>query len=250
MLISRSNAEQIQTLVPVLAGEIDGSCNLVGFVQIPPTKFSGEYDTLSIGQMDLTVECLSFEQDRTKKNLFCLIYPITLNRTGLWNGLPHFIDSSQFGILSAWACPVGNPDFQRTSLGLLEIFSKTKPISQVTKTDNKPLQELDIYLSIKIDFNRLASKLSFIEFDWLKSFFKFCKNNNYTLVPLELEVMSNPSQFKVLAYTDSTSSGIPNIIRVMRVVQSDQTKFSFLFMIRCEDQINVRLHVELSLYRK
>ena len=250
MIISKSKAEQIQSLVPVLAGEIDGSCNLVGFVQIPTTKFSGATDNLSIGNLDLTVQCLSFDNGKQVKNLFCLVYPLVLNRTGLWNGLPHFIDSTQFGILSAWACPVGNPDFQRTSLGLLEIFSKTKPIAETAKTDNKPLQELDIYLSIKVDFNRLASKLSFIEFDWLKSFFKFCKNNNYTLVPVELEVMSNPSQFKVLAYTDSTSSGIPNIIRVMRVVQSDQTKFSFLFMIRCEDQINVRLHVELSLYRK
>ena len=252
MLINESEGKVSQYLIPVISGNIKGSANLVGFVSIPLTTFEGSTDSIKIGQKEYVVHCLSFVAEKSTRTLFCLIFPMSSN-TGHdgWNGIPNFVSPSEFGIISAWACPVGNPDYQRTSIGMLELLTSSKMDRKETAQSKNAIESIPEYslgLKVNVPYSRLEQKLSFIEFDWLTSFLRFCKSSDLSLEVKEIEAISWPLEFKTLALTDSSSSGIPNIIRIMRIRQGE-SKPVFIYLVRC-DKANVKLTINLNLIRK
>lgn len=247
MRMSYSSGTVTQYLVPVLSGDFP-YCILVGLVPIPITTLNGKSSDLVINNRAVTARCIQFSTEKSERKLFCLVFPHSSN-TGHdpWNGLG-LITAKDLGIVSAWACPVGNPDFQRTSIGMLELFvsNKMDRTEQHVQSTVAKQQTLNLQLKLSVNAERLLKKLSFIEFDWLPSFQKYCDNHNLHIHPLNLSGLDCPAGFKTVAYTNSVSSGIPNIIRIMRISQSSD-QLIFRYAIDCTQYYTVNLTVLLNL---
>lgn len=241
MIIKPSKAEQVQYLVPVIGGSI-----LEGIIQIPPTKFSGESQQLMVGSRKVVAQCLEFS-DLSKglsRNLFCLVFPPAMSHhLNFWNGLAGFIAPSEFGNLSIWATPVGNIDYQRVDAGLLNLFDTNKFDRPPTSKVEKPVQQFGI--RVKVGADRLVKKLSFIEFDLCQSITNYCSKLGIKTINY-LETVFCPPEFKCFAYTDSSSSGIPTKIRLMRITQSDQKVYNLIFNLGVEGEV-IKLVVEVCL---
>lgn len=253
MLARASEGQVFQYLVPLLSGTIEAH-KLVGLLNIPLTKFKGKEQSITIdlpGNLHKTLiaQCIEYRTEKSSRKLFCILFEHT-SGTGHdpWNGLPNVISIKDLGIVSAWATPVGNPDYHRESLGLCELFvsNKLDHLKDNVKSTGPTVQQSNLQLKVNVPYDRLCKKMSYIELDWLPAFTKYCDRQGLHVHPLQLTTIDWPTQFKVMAYTNSTSSGVPNIIRIMRIVPSDQTVYSFMFDVNCTDNFVVKLTLQLN----
>ena len=254
MLAKASEGQTVQYLIPLLSGSINAH-KLVGLLNIPLTKFSGKSQDIKVnlpaGQSKvLRTTCIEYSTLKNSRKLFCIVFDHS-SGTGRdpWNGLPNVISIKDLGIVSAWATPVGNPDYHRESLGLCELFVSNK-LDHLK--DNKPqsiksnVEQISLQLKVNVPYDRLCKKLSYIELDWLPAFTKYCERQNLHVHPLQLTTVDSPIQFKVMAYTNSTSSGVPNIIRIMRIVPDDSANYNFMFELNCTDNMTAKIVLQLN----
>ena len=253
MLARASEGQVVQYLVPLLSGTVEAH-KLVGLLNIPLTKFKGKEQKLTVdlpGNMSRTLvaQCIEYSTQKSSRKLFCILFEHT-SGTGHdpWNGLPNVISIKDLGIVSAWATPVANPDYHRESLGLCELFisNKLDHLKDQNKQQSITTQQISLQLKVSVPYDRLCKKMSYIELDWLPAFTKYCTRQGLHVHPLQLTTVDWPTQFKVMAYTNSTSSGVPNIIRIMRIVPSDQTVYNFMFDVNCTDNLVAKIVLQLS----
>lgn len=252
MLARASEGQTVQYLVPLLSGTISAH-RLVGLLNIPHTKFSGRSQKLSIdlpagGQVVLDAICIEYSTLKNSRKLFCVLYDHSSN-TGHdpWNGLPNVISIKDLGIVSAWATPVGNPDYHRESLGLCELFVSNKlDHIQQNKPQEQKTNDISLRLKVNVPWDKLCKRLSYIELNWLPAFVNYCERQGLHIHPLQLTTVDSPLQFKTMAYTNSTSSGVPNIIRIMRITPSEDLVYNFTFVVNCTDHVVAKLGLQLN----
>lgn len=253
MIAKTSEGQTVQYLVPLLSGTVVAH-KLIGLLSIPLTKFSGKQQQLTLSlpggfTKQLTAQCIEYITEKNSRKLFCVLFDHS-SSTGHdpWNGLPNVISVKDLGIVSAWATPVGNPDYHRESLGLCELFvsNKLDHLKDTKPTTVKTSQSIDLQLRVNIPYDRLYKKLSYIELNWLPSFTKYCERQGLHIHPLQLTTIDWPNQFKVMAYTNSTSSGVPNIIRIMRIVHDEQAVYNFVFEVNCTDNVVATIRLQLN----
>lgn len=253
MIAKTSEGQTVQYLVPLLSGTVVAH-KLVGLLSIPLTKFSGSQQEITISlpggfTKKLTAQCIEYITQKSSRKLFCVLFNYSSD-TGHdpWNGLPNVISVKDLGIVSAWATPVGNPDYHRESLGLCELFvsNKLDHLKDQKPVDKPRQSSISLQLRVTVPYDRLCKKLSYIELDWLPTFTKYCEREGLHIHPLQLTTIDWPNCFKVMAYTNSTSSGVPNIIRIMRIAHDEQTLYNFIFEVNCTDNTDVKITLQLN----
>lgn len=242
MILQFAHGEMEQHLVPVLSSDQA----LRGIVMIPNTKFQGSEQELTIEGKSYVAKAIRFfDADRhVDRLLFCIVVDFS-NNAQTWLSIPGLIPPSKFGILGAWAIPVGKQK-HIFSLGLAELLTRTIYDKFSVVQSKSSRKTYSVSLAVNVSKQRFAERLSSIEFMWDKMLACHLDKRNMKDEFLDVRIDGVDDGFRAVCFSNAVG-GLPSIMRIMALHPIDNGTYRVLWFVtgkNADYQVTLSLRVK------
>ena len=256
MIISDTDIKEpiLQNLVPVLTE--DGV--LRGMIQTGVREWQGQLATLEFPTRTITLTAKRFQNEKVSRELMCAIFPVNLSQSKQpWNGIPGFLSAVTMGYFSVWAIPVLNPDYNRTSIGLLSLFNSNKLDPSTKETISAPVDPSTVQskppvvlkATVSVSVYRFKKRLAFVEFNWVDIFLRKLEAEGLEKEQcfLTVQTLQSPTAFKTICYNSTNSSSVPFILQIMRISRNMPEAGTYDFVLEVVGKGHYLFNISLVL---
>ena len=161
------------------------------------------------------------------------------------------------GYFSVWAIPVLNPDYNRTSIGLLSLFNSNKLDPSTKETTPAPVDPSTVQskppvvlkATVSVSVYRYKKRLAFVEFNWVDIFLRKLEAEGLEKEQcfLTVQTLQSPTAFKTICYNSTNSSSVPFILQIMRISRNMPEAGTYDFVLEVVGKGHYLFNISLVL---